>query len=174
LAIFRQNTQIFLEVISPTMDPLFRVLCIIRFYFNILRKLSFVSESIVLLTCWLELHRLSPEFSFDSSFLAENKVSRFCIAYTYGRMVAHLVTTNQRCTFHCINVEYIHMCIYIYIKFLLWRKNIRPHNLTALLLHNSPIARGTDMTDRQTHQLHKVIHHTDPDDGDGGYLKAGS
>jgi hypothetical protein len=97
LAIFRQNTHLFLEVVSPAMDPLFYVLCIIRFYFNILSKFPFVSESIVLLTCWLELHRLSPEFSFDSSILAENKVSRFCIAYTYGRMVAHLVTTNQRC-----------------------------------------------------------------------------
>jgi hypothetical protein len=35
LAIFRRNTHLFLEVISPTTDPLFRI---IRFYFNILGK----------------------------------------------------------------------------------------------------------------------------------------
>jgi hypothetical protein len=32
LAIFRRNIQLFLEVISPTMDPLFCVFYIIRFY----------------------------------------------------------------------------------------------------------------------------------------------
>jgi hypothetical protein len=37
LAIFRRNTQLLLEIISPTTDPLF---CIItrRFYFNVLGK----------------------------------------------------------------------------------------------------------------------------------------
>jgi hypothetical protein len=30
LAIFKRNTQLFLEVISPTVDALFCVLCIIR------------------------------------------------------------------------------------------------------------------------------------------------
>lgn len=58
-------------------------------------ELPLIYYGTVLHTCWLELHGLSPELSLDSSILAENKVSRFCIAYTYGRMVAHLVTANQ-------------------------------------------------------------------------------
>jgi len=54
-------------------------------------------RSTAVITCWLELHGLSPEFSLDSSILAEDKVSRLCITHTNGRMVAHLATTNKKC-----------------------------------------------------------------------------
>jgi hypothetical protein len=59
-------------------------------------KLPFIFESTILITCWLEFHGLSPKLSLDPSILAEDKVSRFCIAYTDGRMVAHLAAMNER------------------------------------------------------------------------------
>jgi hypothetical protein len=40
----------------------------------------------------------------------------------------------------------------------------------ALLLRNTPIGRGIDLTDWYKHQRYTVIHHIDPDDGNLGDL----
>jgi hypothetical protein len=41
---------------------------------------------------------------------------------------------------------------------------------SALLLRNTPIGRGIDLTNWYKYQGHTDIHHIDPDDGDRGDL----